>query len=124
MTDPRYLLLYVQDPLASAAFYADLLGKTPVESSPGFTLFVLDNGTKLGFWARPTVKPDARPASGDHGELGFPVADAQAVDALYAEWSRRGVTMAQTPTSLDFGYTFVGLDPDGHRLRAFALTLP
>jgi hypothetical protein len=28
--------------------------------------------------------------------------------------------MAQTPTEMDFGTTFVALDPDGHRLRVFA----
>ena len=30
-----------------------------------------------------------------------------------------GVPIAQAPVALDFGYTFVGLDPDGHRLRMF-----
>ena len=24
------------------------------------------------------------------------------------------------PTAMDFGFTFVALDPDGHRLRVFA----
>jgi hypothetical protein len=27
--------------------------------------------------------------------------------------------MAQAPTELDFGRTFVALDPDNHRLRVF-----
>jgi predicted enzyme related to lactoylglutathione lyase len=26
----------------------------------------------------------------------------------------------QQPTDIDFGRTFVGLDPDGHRLRVFS----
>jgi predicted enzyme related to lactoylglutathione lyase len=44
------------------------------------------------------------------------------VDRTFAEWRGRGVEIAQTPTQLDFGYTFVALDPDGQRLRVFAPT--
>jgi predicted enzyme related to lactoylglutathione lyase len=28
--------------------------------------------------------------------------------------------VAQPPTRMDFGFTFLALDPDGHRLRVFA----
>jgi len=28
--------------------------------------------------------------------------------------------VAQKPVDMDFGHTFVALDPDGHRLRVFA----
>jgi hypothetical protein len=45
-----------------------------------------------------------------------------AVDATFADWSGRGLPIAQKPTGMDFGYTFVALDPDGHRLRVFAPT--
>jgi hypothetical protein len=30
------------------------------------------------------------------------------------------VSIIQEPTDMDFGRTFVGLDPDGHRVRVFA----
>jgi predicted enzyme related to lactoylglutathione lyase len=52
--------------------------------------------------------------------LGFSVADATAVDALHQEWRKRGLKITQAPTEMDFGRTFVALDPDGHRLRVFA----
>ena len=81
-------------------------------------MFALDQGVMLGLWSRRTVEPAATPAGG--GELGFPVGDDAAVDALHADWARRGMTIAQAPTKLDFGRTFVALDPDGHRLRVFA----
>jgi catechol 2,3-dioxygenase-like lactoylglutathione lyase family enzyme len=55
------IILYVDNPAASAAFYAALLGQAPAE---------------------------------------------------------------QSPTELDFGRTFVALDPDGHRLRVFAPAAP
>ena len=43
-----------------------------------------------------------------------------AVEAAHVRWSAQGAPIAQSPTRMDFGYTFVALDPDGHRLRAFA----
>ena len=52
--------------------------------------------------------------------MAFTVDDADAVRARHAEWTGRGLTIAQPPTELDFGHTFVALDPDGHRLRVFA----
>lgn len=31
--------------------------------------------------------------------------------------------IVQAPEAMDFGYTFSGIDPDGHRLRVYHLTL-
>ncbi len=62
--------------------------------------------------------------AGGGGELAFPVADRAAVLALHADWAGRGLPILQAPADLDFGYTFVALDPDGHRLRVFFLTAP
>jgi catechol 2,3-dioxygenase-like lactoylglutathione lyase family enzyme len=119
MSDPDLVILYVRSPAASAAFYADLLGRKPVESSPTFAMFVFDTKLKLGLWARHTVEPSAA-AVGLSGEIVFPAPDSKAVDACHADWSRRGLTIVQPPTEMDFGHTFVALDPDGHRLRVFA----
>jgi catechol 2,3-dioxygenase-like lactoylglutathione lyase family enzyme len=118
MPDPNFLVLYVDDPAASAAFYRDLLGREPVETSPTFVLFALDGGPMLGLWSRRTVEP-AAVAGGGGAELAVAVADA-AVDATFADWTGRGMTIVQRPTTMDFGRTFVALDPDGHRLRVFA----
>lgn len=52
MSDPNFVLLYVSDPLTAADFFADLLGKPPVEASPGFAMFALDSGVMLGLWER------------------------------------------------------------------------
>ncbi|POA33452.1 MULTISPECIES: VOC family protein [Pseudomonas] len=121
MNAQHYLLLYVDSPATSANFYSRLLDKPPVELQPTFALFILDSGVKLGLWSRHTVEPAAE-AAGGGGELGFSVADQQAVDTLYAAWTAQGLRIAQEPIELDFGYTFVALDPDGHRLRVFALS--
>ena len=76
---------------------------------------------KLGLWSRHTVEPAAR-ITGGGGEVGFSLPDNAAVDALHAQWVASGATIIQSPTTLDFGYTFVAQDLDGHRLRAFSLS--
>lgn len=116
---PSLVILYVDSPARSAAFYAGLLGREPVESSPTFAMFVLENGLKLGLWSRHRVEPAAR-AAGGGGELAFPVADDAAVRTLHAVWTGQGLAIAQEPVAMDFGFTFVAEDPDGHRLRVFA----
>ncbi len=119
MRDPDFVILYVENPPASARFYAALLGKQPVESSPTFAMLALDSGVMLGLWSRHTVEPAAAEGAAC-GELAFTVADRKAVGATHADWSKRGLRIAQAPVDLDFGHTFVALDPDGHRLRVFA----
>jgi catechol 2,3-dioxygenase-like lactoylglutathione lyase family enzyme len=119
LADPDFVLLYVDSPAASAAFYTDLLRCAPVESSPTFAMFVLASGLKLGLWARHTVEPAATGVGG--GEIALLAADEEAVEATHADWRGRGIRIAQPPTRMDFGHTFVALDPDGHRLRVYAL---
>lgn len=121
--DISFVILYVASTEASVAFYAGLLGRKPLEASPTFAMFKLDSGLMLGLWARHTVAPPAA-ASGGGAELALTVADAAAVTALHADWRGRGLNIAQAPTDMDFGHTFVALDPDGHRLRVFAPAAP
>ncbi len=123
MPDPNLMLLYVEKPKASRAFYADLLDRQPVAESENFAAFALQSGLMLGLWARDKVQPPAPPL-GIGSEVVFPVASAAAVDALCADWRQRGLPIALEPTELDFGRTFVALDPDGHRLRVFAERAP
>jgi catechol 2,3-dioxygenase-like lactoylglutathione lyase family enzyme len=122
MRDLNFVLLYVDSPAASAAFYTDLLGRKPVENSPTFAMFALDSGVKLGLWSRDTVEPAATAVGGS--EIAFAVADANAVRDTHADWTNRGLPIVQAPTDMDFGRTFVALDPDGHRLRVFAPGAP
>jgi predicted enzyme related to lactoylglutathione lyase len=117
--DPNLILLYVESAPESAAFYERLLGRPPVESSATFAMFLLREGTMLGLWKHANIEPPAS-AKGGGAEIAFTVADAAAADAVHADWSKRGLKIAQAPTDMDFGRTFVALDPDGHRLRVFA----
>jgi catechol 2,3-dioxygenase-like lactoylglutathione lyase family enzyme len=118
MRNVGFILVYVENVAASEAFYASILGRPAIESSPTFAMLPAAPGLILGLWRRDGVKPPA--TSGGGGEIAFPVENPAAVDIAFAEWRGRGVEIAQTPTQMDFGYTFVGLDPDGQRLRVFA----
>ena len=53
-------------------------------------------------------------------EYCLPIGSREELDALAATWRERGYPIEQEPTEMDFGYTFVALDPDGHRLRPMA----
>lgn len=120
MQDPNFILLYVNDPQASARFYAQLLGKHAIEASPTFAMFPLANGTMLGLWKRDTVEPAPAGQPGA-GELAFAIEGGRdAVIQRHADWQGRGLAMLQEPTAMDFGFTFTAQDPDGHRLRVFA----
>jgi catechol 2,3-dioxygenase-like lactoylglutathione lyase family enzyme len=115
----NYLLLAVKNPLQSAELYTKLLGREPVEKSATFVLYVLDNGIKIGLWITSEIEPAPKPAGGI--EISFSEESRDALTATYEDWKRLGVKVVQEPTDMDFGFTFVVEDPDGHRLRPFVL---
>ena len=114
--NPNFLILYVSDLDSSTIFYTELLGQPPVESSPNFVGFVLESGVFLGLWSKSAVEP-ASVVLGGGTEIGFSATSNDALDKSHADWVARNIPIAQAPVQMDFGYTFVGLDPDGHRLR-------
>lgn len=112
-----FTLLFVNNPQKSSLFYQDILGLKPIEESPTFVMFALKNGVMLGLWSKHTAEPRVDAPAGAL-EICFPTEN---VDALYEAWGKKNVTVAQKPTDMDFGRTFVILDPDGHRIRAYKL---
>ena len=123
MSNFSFVVLYVENPQVSAAFYADLLGRPVIDSSPGFAMLPLSDSVMLGLWLRKAVEPAAdAPAGGS--EVAFTVADAAAVKATCADWKKRGLKIIQEPVQMDFGHTFTAADPDGHRLRVFVPANP
>ena len=119
MFTPSTLLQYVRDVAASATFYSGILGKPPVEQSPGFALFLLGDGAALGLWQRDGVQPPVSAQAGA-AELAMVVANPEAVQQMHDAWRALGVEILQAPVTLEFGHTFVGVDPDGHRLRVYS----
>ncbi|OEC40354.1 drug:proton antiporter [Pseudomonas sp. 1D4] len=122
MIAPSLLNLYVDDSARSADFYRRLLTGDIVEQSSTFALFVFPNGFKLGLWGRTGVEP-ATTVRGGGGELCVHVDSDEDVDRLHQRWREQGVEIVQAPLAMDFGYTFTGLDPDGHRLRVYHLAM-
>ena len=118
MPHPNFIILYVNDAALSANFYSDILGSPPIESSPTFAMFALESGVMLGLWKKDTVLPVATAAAGSN-ELAFAVPDQDVLKQMYQDWQARGMHIAQPLTTMDFGLTFVALDSDGNRLRAF-----
>ena len=123
MSNVNFILLYVEDVARSADFYSRLLEKPVPELSPTFAMIPAAPGLMLGLWRRDGVEPAAQGGPGA-GEIAVALPDDEAVESTHARWSGQGAPIAQAPTRMDFGYTFVALDPDGHRIRAFAPSGP
>ena len=119
MFEPSSVVLYVENLAISAQFYQDLFGIKPEDLSPTFTNFTLSNGMGIGLKTKHSVTP--APGNNGSGELAFTLENKKKVDTLFAEWQKQGISIAQPPTDLPYGYTFLALDPDGNRLRVVSL---
>ncbi len=117
---PSTLILYVENVAASCAFYTGLLERPPAGHSPNFAMYPLEGGMMLGLWAGHDVDPKPK-AAGGGAELALTLGTKAELDALHADWGKRGYPVAQKPVEKDFGYTFTVLDPDGHRVRVMVL---
>jgi catechol 2,3-dioxygenase-like lactoylglutathione lyase family enzyme len=116
MQTPDLVLLYVKDIEKSTGFYRDLLRREPKAAFPTFVAFGLEGGCTLGLWSTKALNlPPA--GSGSRFELAFQVENEEAVEAMHSDWRHRGIQIEQEPFTAVFGRTFVGLDPDGHRIR-------
>ena len=121
MLEPSSVVLYVENIAQASQFYQDLLEIKPEEASQTFHTFTLSNGMSFGLKANHAVEPPIDNKNGG-GELAFTLDNNKKVDALFAEWQEKGINMALPPTVVLYGYTFVALDPDGHRLRVVSLS--
>ena len=92
MHSPNFFILYVDNPLKSAAFYQDSAGTRAAWSRrPSFALFVLDAGVKLGLWARQHRRAGGAAPQAVEMRSASPVEDKAQVEAVYAQWSKRGL---------------------------------
>ena len=116
MNVPNLVLLYVEDPVASAGSYERLLGTSPAAVFPTYAAFAFENGLHLGLWST-KARDFVSTGTGHRSELAFMVDDEAKVRALRDAWMADGVEIEQDLAAAVFGLTFVALDPDGHRIR-------
>jgi hypothetical protein len=116
MQAPNLVLIYVNDPLASAHFYEQLFEKKPVAAFPTYVAFTFENGFSVGLWST-KAKNFLSGGEGHRSELAFMVTDEGEVRKLRERWGSLGVKVEQDLHEAVFGLTFVALDPDGHRIR-------
>lgn len=116
MLSPNLILLYVEDPEKSAAFYTRLFGREPVAAYPSYVAYALENGLTFSLWSTRAAN-FVSSGSGHRMEIAFMVTDDVDVDRLHTAWRAAGVEIEQEPMTAVFGRTFVAVDPDGHRLR-------
>lgn len=119
MFKPDSLILYCDNLDISTKFYRHFLGKDPIEQFDGFSVFQLDTHFILGLQDKHSITP--KPQSNFGGfELSMTVQDHGKVEEFFNICKEQQIPIALQPTELEFGYTFVVLDPDGHRLRICA----
>lgn len=121
MTTPNLFLVYVTDVDRATAFYSDLFDMQPVMRTPRYVPFEVAPGVLLAVWSGATEDPvlaRAMPTTPRTSEVGLMVpGSSAAVDAVYDEWSAKGVTVVEEPHDDVFGRTFVITDPDGNLIR-------
>ncbi|WP_434771811.1 VOC family protein [Pseudomonas entomophila] len=116
MRSQHLILLYVRDPQASCVFYERLLGTSAQSVFPSYVSFALNDGTALGLWSL-AARDFRSGGSGHRSEVAFLVETRAQVEALYHQWTERGVRIEQPLHEAVFGLTFVALDLDDHRVR-------
>lgn len=116
MLIPNLLLFYVKNPIESAVFYEKIFSIKPAVSFPTYVAFSFENGFTFSLWSTQATNFISG-GEGHRCELSFMVEDEQRVRKLYAEWRDLGITIEQDLHEAVFGWTFVALDLDGHRIR-------
>ena len=120
MYSPFYTIHYVKNPQASAALYQELLKIEPIEASPNFALIQINEMCRLGFWALDDIPYMEKQASqANPVEIALPLENIEAVEKLHHDCIHLDMPIIQPPVQMDFGYTFLTQDRDGHFLRIF-----
>ena len=116
MSNVSFVLVYVDDVSDSEAFYASILGRGAIESSPTFAMLPAAPGLMFGLWKRDGVKP--APADGAGRSR-----SRQRTTPRSTRSSPSGARGCRHRPGADVDGVrlhVVALDPGGRRLRVFA----
>lgn len=116
MPTPNLFLVYVTDTAASTAFYSDLFEMEPEMVTPRYVSFEIAPGVLLSLWSGARESVTATPVRTSEVGLMVP-GSAEAVNAVFADWTAKDVDVISEPHDEVFGRTFVVADPDGNLIR-------
>ena len=118
MAMPNFVIFYVSGIEKSINFYSRLLQKNPIQSSSSFAMFALSENLMLGLWDRTCVQPKANWSEEFQlQEIAFMLPNELQLKQQLHDWQAAGAILKQEITLMDFGWSFMVQDPDGHRLR-------
>jgi catechol-2,3-dioxygenase len=116
-----HLSLFVRDPEASAAWFADVLGMKITARGPRWVF--LSFGRKHHDLALIRAEPGAQPGGIGLQHYGLEIdGDVEELRRLYGMLLAKGVTVVKT-TDHKIGYGLYFLDPDGNRFEFFSETV-
>ncbi|MDO6686124.1 MULTISPECIES: VOC family protein [unclassified Agarivorans] len=111
-------VLYVSDVQDSMDFYAKAFNCEPSLLSPTFAALDFADNVKITLKQTTDLTPKSE-VKGGGTELSMPIADKETFDKLFSTWKSKGIEFAQEIEASVFGFNFVAVDPDGHRIRIF-----
>ncbi|MDE1233341.1 MULTISPECIES: VOC family protein [Vibrio] len=111
-------VLYVSDVQHSMDFYAKAFGCEPQLLSPTFATLDFADNVKITLKQINALTP-ASNVKGGGTELSMPISEKEIFDKLFSDWKEKGIEFAQEVEASVFGFNFVAVDPDGHRIRVF-----
>ncbi|MGC2939421.1 MULTISPECIES: VOC family protein [unclassified Brevibacterium] len=116
MPTPNLFLTYVTDTASATDFYSRLFEMEPAMITPRYVSFEIAPGVLFSLWSGASDAVTATPVRTSEVGLMVP-GSAEAVDAVFADWSAKGVDVVSEPNDAVFGRTFVVADPDGNYIR-------
>ncbi|CAH1603207.1 glyoxalase [Vibrio jasicida] len=111
-------VLYVSNVQKSMEFYAKAFDCKPQLLSPTFAALDFANNVKVTLKQSNELTPTSD-VRGGGTELSMPMLDKDTFEKLFADWKAKGIEFAQEIEASVFGFNFVAVDPDGHRIRIF-----
>lgn len=116
MPTPNLFLIYVTDTAESTTFYSRLFDMEPEMVTPRYVSFAVAPGVLFSLWSGSSESVAATPVRTSEVGLMVP-GPTEAVDAVFADWTAKGVDVVSEPHDEVFGRTFVVADPDGNLIR-------
>ncbi len=111
-------VLYVTDVKKSMGFYSKAFDCEAELLSPTFATLEFADNVKITLKQTTDLTPMSE-IKGGGTELSIALSDKATFEQLFDAWKNNGIEFAQEIEASVFGFNFVAVDPDGHRIRIF-----